>query len=633
MSGETISLRRGLTWRSLLALLYVVFVFQAASGYLQLMTGSAPATSAIQWATILLFLEMTAVFAGSRLSLSEAIIIYLACGQTMKFWWFLAPTTGNLTHPGWIYQIYLRYSPVTKALGLAEKVPWFYAPSSPEVWIFRTLFHPEWMPVAIWTIAFFAAAIFGDLAMSLLAYQLYVVAEKLPFPLADPVVDTAKTLVEREWKKMGVLGTTTLVALIYGFVLYALPLVSAAFWNVRVAPIPIPWIDQNALIQAVLPGASFGIGTDLAVYAMGFIIPYQAALGILIGSAALYIFGNHFLVRYGLTGFAEEYSYGMSIHFAWQRSVLWAWAMIIVGFGLAIGIVPLLMRPKTVSGALRALGRIRAGAVGISIYLILGLFLGSTVALSIVDYLLAPDLPIYFYILLNVAWPFILILVTARAQGVGVSFQIPYVREMTLKGIGYPGINAWFVPIYLPSTWAQDFKICDMTTTSQRDYIKATFVIFPLALVFGFITVQSLWSLAPIPSADYPGVLYTWPVQATIQSLFISPEAAEFFRYDRILYGFIAGAALFILGDRLGFAHTVVGVAGGLGGVHSPIPFAFSVFIGSIIGMAMGQIIGEDLWREYRGIIFAGILLGEGLIISLGTGLVVIMRSMWAAPY
>jgi len=630
MSEQAISIKRGLTWRSLLALLYVVFVFQAASGYLQLMTGSAPATSAIQWATILLFIELTAVFAGSRLTLSEAIIIYLACGQTLKFWWFLAPTTGNLSHPGWIYQAYLRYSPVTRALGLADKVPWFYAPTSPEVWIYRTFFNPEWVPVTMWTIAFFVAAIFGDLAMSLLAYQLYVVAEKLPFPLADPVVETTKTLVEREWRKMGVLGATTAFALIYGFVLYSLPLVSLAFWGIRVQPLPVPWIDQNALIQSFLPGASFGIMTDLAVYATGFIIPFQAALGMLIGSTALYIFGNHFLVRYKLTGFAQEYSYGMSIHFAWERSVLWAWAMIIVGYGLAIAVVPLLMRPKTVTEALRSLGRLKAGSTGISAYLIIGLFLGSTIALSVVDYMLAPDLSIVFYILLNVAWPFLLILISARAQGVGVGFGIPYVREMTLKGIGYSGINGWFVPIYMPSSWAQDFKICDMTETSQKDYIKATFIIFPLALLFGFITVQSLWSLAPIPSSDYPGALYSWPVQATMQSLFISPEAAEFFRVDRILYGFVAGAGLFIAGSYLGFANAVVGIAGGIG---SAFPSAFSQFIGSIVGMVIAQIIGEKTWREYRGIIFAGILLGEGLIISLSTGLVVIMRSMWAAPY
>jgi len=621
-------LKQGLTWRSLLALLYVVFVFQAALAYLQLMTGSAPATSAIQWAAILLFLEMTAVFAGSRLSLSEAIIIYLACGQTIKFWWFLAPQLGNLSHPGWIYQIYLRYSPIAKSLGLADKIPWFYAPSSPEIWIHRTFFHPEWMPVALWTIAYFVAALFGDLAMSILAYHIYVVSENLPFPLANPVVDTAKTLVEREWRRMGVLGASTLVAMIYGFLLYSLPLISSTFWKISLRPIPIPWIDMNDHMQSILPGASFGVMTDLAVYATGFIIPFQAALGMLIGATALYIFGNHFLIKYGLTGFAKEYSYGMSIQLAWQRSVLWIWGMIIVGFGLAIGLIPILLHPRYVINALKSLGRIRGGALPIR--LIIGLFLGSTITLSIIDYLLAPDLPIVFYILLNVIWPFLLILITVRGEGIGVGFSIPYVREMTFKGIGYTGINAWFVPIYLPSSWVTQFKICDMTSTSHKDFIKATFIIFPLALLFGFLTTQSLWSLAPIPSSDYPGVLYSWPVQATIQSLFISPQAAEFFKVERILYGFIAGAILYVIGDRLGFAQTVVGVAGGLG---SSIPSAFSVFIGNIIGMVIAQIIGEKLWREYRGIIFAGILLGEGLIISLGTGLAIIMRSMWAAPY
>lgn len=630
MLGEAVSYERGLTWRSLLALLYVVFVFQAAAAYLQLMTGAGIPLSAIQWATILLFMQITSVFAGKKLTISEAIIIFLACGQTMKFWWFLAPTLGNLTHPGWIYQLYLRYSPVTIALGLADKIPWFYAPLSPEVWAYRSFFHPEWIPVLLWTIAYFAAAICGDLALSILGYQLYAVVEKLPFPLADPVVDTTKALVMAEWKKVAVLGLTALVSLIYGFILYSLPLLSTVFWKVRIAPIPIPWFDHNELIQAILPGASFGVATDLAMYATGFIIPFNAALGMLIGSIALYLFGNHLLVRYGLTGFAEEYSYGMSIHLAWQRSVLWIWGMVIIGFGLAIGLVPLLMDPKRISRAVKALTQIKASGIGISIYLIIGLFIGATLALSIVDYMLAPDFPMYFYILLNMIWPFLLILILVRAEGVGVTFSVPYVREMTIKFSGYTGIDAWFVPIYIPSSWVTWFKVCDLTRTSQRDFIIATFIIFPTALLFGFLTTQALWSLAPIPSAEYPGALYTWPVQATMQSLFISPEAAEFFRIDNLLYGFVAGAALFVVGSFLGLTSLVVGIAGGLA---SPIPSAVSTFIGAVVGSLIAQFVGDELWREYRGIIFAGILLGGGLIISLSTGMVVIMRGMWAAPY
>jgi hypothetical protein len=622
--------KRGLTWRSLLGLIYITFVFQAAFAYMHLMTGSTPSLGAVQWATILLFVELAAVFAGVRLTLQEAVIIYLASGQTIKYWWFLAPTTGNLSHPGWIYQLYLRHSPVAKALGIAEKIPWFYAPTSPEPWIMRTFLHPEWSIVAMWTMVYFLEALFADLAMSTLTYNVYAVVEKLPFPLVDPVVDTTKAMVERDWRKTGVLAATALASMAYAFVLYTLPLIGRVFWNVSISVIPIPWIDWNSYIQTVLPGSSLGIATDLSVYATGFIIPFQAALGLLIGSIAIQIVGNHLLVSQGWTGFAREYTYGMPIQTIWERTTLWAWTMPIVGFTLAVGIVPLLLHRELIVKAVMALKKVKESAVGISLPVIIGLFLSFSLALAFLDYWLAPDIPLWVYILLNAIWPFFLLLISVRGEGLGVSVGIPYVRELTLKAVGYTGIDAWFVPVYLPSSWVSGFVTCDRTETSQKDYIIAMFIIFPLALIFGFITMQSLWSLAPIPSHVYPGVLYSWPVMATIQSIFISPIAGEFFRVERMIYGLVAGVALYILGDRLGFTALVVGIAGGIG---SAIPGALATFIGAVVGRVVMRLVGREWWMTYRGIIFAGVLLGEGLIVTVGTGLAIIMKSMWAAPY
>ncbi|MBS7648227.1 hypothetical protein KEJ17_01065 [Candidatus Bathyarchaeota archaeon] len=626
----TVTRGRGLTWRSLLALLYITFVFQSSMAFMHLVTGSTPAYSAVQWATILLFIELAAVFAGTKLTIFEAVIIYLAAGQTIKYWWFLTPTTGNLAHPGWIYQAYLRYSPVSVALGLADKIPWFYAPESYEVWLQRTLFHQEWTIVALWTAVYLIAAMFGDFAMSILGYHLYVRIEKLPFPYADPIVDTTRTLIEREWRRMSVLGASSILGFFYGLLLYTLPLTGEVFLNVNLRTIPIPWADYNYLIQQVLPGASFGVATDLAVMATGFILPFSVVLGSLIGSIAIYIVGNHLLVKYGITGFAQEYTYGMDIQTIWQRSVLWAWAMPMVGFAIAMGIIPLLLRPKDTYRALKAFKRITESAAEFNIGWVIGLFLAATLSLSFVDYWLAPDFPVIYLILLNIIIPFVTMLVAVRGEGLGVSIGVPYTREMVIKATGYPGINAWFVPIYTSSSWVTGFKVCDMTNTRVKDVILGMFIIFPVALFVGYVTVQSLWRVAPIPSSIYPGVLYAWPVQATFQSIFISPEAAVFFQVPYMIYGFISGSILYIVGHVLKITPLIIGVAGGLG---SPIPSALSVFIGAVIGLVMQRLLGREFWRSIRGIIYAGILLGEGLAVTIGTGLAVIIRSMWAAPY
>jgi len=594
------------------------------------MTGSEPSVSAVQWATILLFVELSAVFAETRLSLSEATIIYLACGRAIRYWWFLAPGVGNLAHPGWIYQLYLRYSPIAKALGIAEKIPWFYSPLSPEPWIMRTFFHPEWVIIAVWTIVYFLTSTCGNIVLNILTYNIYVVVEKLPFPLAYPVVDTLNTMVERDWRRMAVLGGSMIIGMIYNFFLYVLPLIFRTLKKVSLSIIPIPWVDWNILVQQLFPGASLGIATDLSIAAFGFIIPFQVALGLFIGSFALYFIGNHLLVSQGLTGFAQEYVYSMPISTAWQRSVLWVWAMPMIGFGLAVGVIPLILHPNVMVRAMKALKSVKETPIGFPLWLLIALYIIPTLTISVIDYWLAPDLPLIFYILLNVVWPFLLMIVMIRGQGLGVNINIPYVREMSFKTIGYTGIDSWFVPIYLPAAWTIDFKICDMTLTRHRDLILSLFIASPIALIFGFLTVQSLWNLAPIPSSVYPGVLYSWPVEATIQSIFISPQAAEFFRAERIVYGFVVGSILYVIGERLRIAPVIVGIAGGLG---SAIPSATSTLIGAIIGVIVSKIIGKESWRAYRGVMFAGLLLGEGLIVTIGSGVAIIMNSMWAAPY
>jgi len=621
--------KRGLTWRSLLALMYIVFVFQPGLAYLQLMTGSAPAASAIQWATILLFYEISSL-SGSPLTLPEAIIIFLGSTQTIKYWWFLSPTMTNLGHPGWIYQAYLKHSPIAKALDIADKIPYFYAPVSIEPWIKRTFFHPDWRPIVLCTLIYFIAALCGDIAVNIFAYQLYVVIEKLPFPLAMPVVSGTRALLGREWRRMGFLSVSALISAVYAFMLYVFPLISRVLWRVSVSFIPVPWIDYNLMIQRIFPGSSFGIATDLVAFATGFIIPFQASLGMLIGSFALYFIGNYILVTRGITGFAQEYSYGMSIQSTWQRSYLYAWAMPAVGMGLAIGIAPLLLHPNLIINAFKTLRRFSTSAIGISPLWFICPFIASTIAITTLDYVLAPDFPLPLYVFLNTLWPFVSVLILARAEGVGVGLGVPYVRELTIKASGYHGMDAWFVPIYQASSWATSFKICEMTRTSPKDYIVSMVIIFPLALLFGVLTIQSFWSLAPIPSAIYPGVLYSWPVQATLQTIFISPKAEEFFQVPRLLYGFITGTLLYFLGDRFNFVPLVIGIAGGM---SAAIPSPTSTFIGAVVGKLVERALGKARWDEYKNVIFAGILLGEGLIVTIGTGIAIVIRSMWAWPY
>jgi len=626
-SSKSLNLREGLpglTWRSLLALIYITVCFQPGFAYLSLATISPADISVVQWATVLLFMEL-ARLTGKPLTRQEIIIIFLGTVGASRYQWFLAPGLSEVNKPGWLYQIYFAHSPAAEMFGLKGKIPWFYAPTSDYPWVYRTFFDPSWIPIAMCTIAFGLAAYVSDVCVGLILYRLYVVAENLPFPRVIPIVDACDALIEREWTRMGILAIVTAVSSIYSFMAYVFPLLTSTFWGYVWQVIPLPWADYSSILQVSLPGISFGIATSLSTLGYGFIIPFKAALGMVIASVAIYMIGNPLLIEYGITGFSQEYRGSMPLDTVWQRSFLHMWAMPLVGFGLAIGIIPLLLNLKILR---KAFSGFEGGSK--TIWKILMPFLGVTVGLSIFDNWLAPDTPIYAFIFVNTAWLFVSLLIRTRGEGLGLSFDVPYVRELTLKGIGYTGINGWFVPTLFGGTgYASGFKICDMTNTKKIHYILAVYFALPLGLVLAFYYMQSFWSLAPIPSNVYPGVLYTWPILSTFQALFTSPQASQFFAVDRILFSFIIGSVLCVIGRQFGFEAVVVGMAAGIAG---PIPTAMTTFIGALAGFLLGKGL-KTWWRKNVGLVVAGLVLGEGLTTAIGTAIIIIAKNIWALPY
>ena len=627
--SESFDLRAGLpglTWRSLLALIYIGVCFQPGFAYLQLVTLSPVGFAVVQWATVILFMELSRL-AGKPLTRQEIIIIFLGTVGASRFSWFLSPSLEEANKPAWLYQIYFAHSPAVQMFGLEGKIPWFYAPASEDPWIFRTFFHASWLPIAMNTAAFGIAAYVSDVCAGLIMYRLYVVAEKLPFPRAIPVVDACEALIEREWRRVGVLAVLALFSSVYSFLAYVFPLVTSTFWGQTIQIIPIPWVDISPILQVFIPAISFGVSTSLSTLSYGFIIPFKAALGMLIASIAIYMIGNPLLISYELApGFVEEYRVGMSLATIWQRSFLHMWAMPLIGFGMAIGIIPLFLNLRIIRTAFSGLERRETRTLMWAIIP----FIAATVGLSVFDYWLAPDAPIFAFLFINTIWLFISLLIRTRGMGLGVSFGIPYMREVALKTSGYTGINGWFVPTLFGGTgWAQDFKICDMTNTRKLDLILGIYVAMPVGLLVAFYYMQSFWSLAPIPSNVYPGALYNWPVLSTFQALFISPEASKYFLVERILYSFAIGSVLYLIAHKLGSAAIVVGM---VAGIASPFPTSLTTFMGALAGLVLTKVL-KEWWRKNVGLVIAGLVLGEGLITALGTSVIIIAKNIWALPF
>jgi hypothetical protein len=631
MSETSKKIGVGLTSRSFLALIYVVVVFQPASIWLYLMTGSVTLYSAIQWATLLLFVEL-ARLSGKPLTKEEATIIFLGAWLAGQFGLFLGGFGASVPGAGWIYQAWFKNSPIARVFNLDQYIPHFYAPLSSEPVIFRTFFNPAWVPVAIASFSFITTAAATDISLGLLARQIYVEIENLPFPLTQPVVDAVISMTERKLDGLRVISIFALVGLAHGALTYAIPVVLQT-WGIPFSPIPIPWADFNKFFHPFIPGISLGLGTDLIILTTGFIVPFYVCLAIFIGSFAIYGIGNIILVTQRATIFGQTWTEGMSVADSWQRSMMYAWSGPLIGLAVAVGVLPLIRRPEVLVGLSQLLRGKKKVKVRIPLHIMLVPWLISTVGLSIVDYVFAPDMPIWFFLLINVFWSFSYILINGRAAGVAMPISIPYVRELAIIASGYGGYNAWFVPMHVyPGDWCSMYKICDLTETHPLSFAKAMALVWPIALFFGFLYTQNFWRIAPIPSASYPGVNVYWPITATLQALLISRPAGVFEPLT-VIYGFIVSIVIFLGLDFIMPTISAPITMGIMVGSFTPIPNALAILLGAIIGKIISFYLGKSWWNKYRALCVAGISLGEGLIIVVGIAISLIIKSTWLLEY
>jgi len=586
--------------------------------YLSLVSGAGGfLVGAIQWATIIFFVEVTRL-SGNPLTKQEATVIYLGSFLGYTATWQI----------GWIYNAYYKYSPVAQSLGLSDQVPYFGAPASETAWTLRTFLHPSWTPVFAVFIISFAASWFASLTMGFLGRQLYIIEENLPFPLAQPGAQMVTALTERQSSRLRVVAVSAVIGMFYALNVYGAPMVLPPLGIAYPALIPAGWADFNIILHQYLPGASFGVATDITIFASGLVIPLPFTISLFIGSFASQFIGNYILVRDKITTFGESWFPGLSVGMSFSRSFIYAWVAPIMGLAIGAGLTPIIRRPKLIIDTFKALSRGSRAAGGTPIWALLIPYIAGAAAMVVLGYYLSPDLPIWVLLLLNAIWPFLLNLIADRAAGVSMSFDVPYTRELSFIGSGYTGINAWFTPTYSRTAWVANFKICQLTETDPISLVKALALVLPISILAGFFFLADFWRLAPMPSTIY-GATLGWPIEATYRSIWIM-HPPGIFRPEWIVAGFAVAAAAFIALDFVHLGGTVISAASGFA---SPIPVTFTILMGSIFGLIMSRAIGKDWWRQNAALIAGGISVGEGIIVVLGATIVLIVRSMWWIPF
>jgi len=606
--------RSGLTWRSIVALLYSLFVFSPAVIYLNLVTIGGNLGTAIEFATLFLFAEIAEIY-GSRILPQEAAIIF---GP--------ATVAGSAGFLGLIYNLYFVRSPLLAQFGIdPNQIPtWFSPPVTSPVWELRTFMHPDWLLPIIVLILVHITSFASGLFFGLLARELFLEGERLTFPMEQITVTAITTFSRREKREVSVLSWCTVVGLLYGSVYYIVPAFTKTL-GVPIDLIPKPWIDVTPVIERFLPGGALGIATSLTAISAGMIIPQELlVVGIVLGSILRFLVINPLLVLKGWSDWGAFWVRGMNLTQIYHFSQLYFWLNPLIGVGFAVGLVPLIIKGKTFIRSMKNAfmfrlkpdqirDRISGSPVG-GIWMIITFSIGCIGAL-ILDLWLIPDFPIWPLLLYEIVMPFLVTLSAGRMYGLAGttagSLSIPYFNQLVILASGYPKISAWFLPLRVdPGTgWLRAFKICQLTKTTIWSWIKTALIAWPLSLLVGFFYVQVFWQMAPIPSEIFPTPAITWPISIMERSIWITRPKA-FFNPEMILYWGVGFGALIALFWYLQMPFVMFGIAGGL---NTPIPVAISIFVGLVVKRVLERLLGKTWVLRNRAIILAGIVLGEGL--------------------
>ena len=621
--SQVSKIKSGLTFVSMMAILYTIVVFIPAAGYLDLMLGGAMALP-VSWFVLILWVELGRVL-GRPVSKQEATMVYIMSA------------TSVFIQNALIYRVFFRDSPIVNFFGIADEIPpWWVPPAETAIGTLRTFLHPAWViPISLniidmvfWAMAFWAMAIFGR--------KLFMETEELPFPIEQMNARAILTLTEeRKEEDLHILYAAGTLGFIYGFVLYVYPFVMQSWTGTSLAIIPIPWFDLTPNLSPIIPGAILGVATDLMPVATGLILPAKVIFGILIGSFGIWFFGNWISVNYDIS-LTSWWTPGMSMSLAIQRSTMYFWASIIIGIGLGAGLGPVLRNLPVLlrRGGGKGKGRLEE-TFSMKMWVLLPMI--ASYAVSVALYvILVPDFPIMYTLPFLIGFPILLALTEGRmlgTTGVTYSAQVQNVYRLFIFSTGYPRADVWFVPWpWLTGIGPQlsSLKVCQLTDTSAKSLIKTYWIFLPVSMFFGLIFAELFWNIAPIPSARYPGASMIWPINATYEALWMKGRQLGLFRLDWLL---IALAVSIVMAVALDLAKSPISfIAVAAGTVVYP-PYAVTYTIGFIIRAVFWKLVGKDYFESKNQLVAAGIMLGEVIAVAAGVAIALVITSVWTLPF
>jgi hypothetical protein len=646
----------GFSWTSLVGAIFVALLMVPGAMYMNLLAGGGIGRAA-QWVTVILFIEV-ARRAHKELRRSEIFVLFYMASAVMA-----QPFSGLL------YNQFFAQSQAAAGMGVAEKLPYWFAPHDPSVLAQRSFMNPAWYP-AIALVAF--RLFMGRLNTAILSYGLFRLAsdiEKLPFPMAPIGAQGILALAEqqREESKQGqeqeagnwrwrIFSIGGVLGLSFGCIYTALPAISTAVLSEPIKIIPIPFVDWTPKTAGFLDAVATGISLNVGQMVFGMVMPFFAVLGTFLGYV-MQVIGNPFLYRFGyLTSWDTTndtimtlFNNFMDFYFSFGLGLTAALALI--GFWQIFKGVSAARKAKKERLAIEApdeTGKrweVPEGRGDIKLpYILLTYFSTTALYILVSGWLIDwhPNVMVVLFFFGFVYTPLVSY-VTARLEGTaGQVLTIPYVRQAAFILSGYnKGVDIWFLPVPIADYGRRTvfYRQAELTGTRFWSIWKAELILVPIILIASILFAQFIWGLAPIPSAAYPYADKMWELNAATQCVMYTATMGRFSKFQEafnpwyLAAGTGVGLSLFGIMSILNLPTMMMyGLLKGLNQAALPhvIPLQF---VGALIGRFYFERRMGLRWRQYIPVVAAGFACGMGLITVLGVGVNFLAKSVIKIPF
>ncbi|MFA9480414.1 peptide transporter [Phycisphaerales bacterium AB-hyl4] len=587
----------GFTWAAFFGAIFVALLMVPGAIYMTLIAGVGTVSTAAQWVTVILFIEV-ARRANKSLRKAEIFTLFYLSGGVMA----AASAVQGGFHGGMhaIWSQFYVQSSAAAAAGITEHIPDWVAPSDPEVLDQRNMLMWEWLP-ALGLVSF--TMLIGRIDNMVLGYGLFRLTsdlEKLPFPMAPVQAQGIMALSEEQeeesrsvqlddtehtdedeaageaggdaagrWR-WRVFSIGAVIGLAFGLVYLGLPTVTGALLGEPITIIPIPFIDYTADTANLLPAVAVALAIDLGQVIMGMVLPFWAMVGSFVGllvtfvlNPVLYAGTAHWLPDWIPVlgtydgGTLTQWSPGDNMQETFYKNNIDFYFSFSIGIGMAIAVAGIwsvawslarIRKERQLGGTdmeseLYAVpegrGDIRTWFIFLTYFIVTAMYIGVSMwLLWITDehgqgWHWGVFAVMVFY---SMIYTPLISYVTTRLEGIaGEVINIPFVREASFILSGYHGVAVWFLPVpqHNYSTMAVFYRSCELTGTKFWSIWKSEILLTPIVLIGSLAFAHFIWRMGPIPGPTYLYAQEWWEVTAAQQSIVFSSTLGGFTEFEQ----------------------------------------------------------------------------------------------------